>query len=843
MSTAGAGGLAALLPRTAAPGPSLAAPSKTYGFAQEPTDLRTERIFTLTVQLFPKRGVTGGPLFSCNAVMSTGRIHAVCACLLCLFVVVHAQSFTVKAIGQSSPLADSTNTLSVTIVSDTNLSAAESSAITISGLSGAVMRSIAGGDQTSIPLKGGEDLDVFSDGNLKIKRRGAWDSSSVLTLTVTKDRILTAGTTYAFEFDTRNPPYAMASPMVNISASGSAIIAATPMTKPGTSIHGVVEGADPLTVAIPMFTIRVIGQSTPVPAALNTLSVTLDATYNLAEGSTVTIAGLTGSQTADTASLDVTTTGGRLGSSGEWSQGQGRLVLRAASGGTRAGTATVVTFRLTNPSTPQSAPTISVEAALVSQDKRIGLIHAAAMTDDGSYRRPLFVLRPEFSVLRVEQRSCLTSSSNQLDIDMQLMLDLPAHSRFTLHGLHGVQEAEGSRLPLLSTPPLAFVHEYSIFSRSAAAIETRKEVPASTPVSFSITMRNGPIEQRSPGALSVSVQVELGQNMSSIDVPPTEAEAPSQQLLWGISTCKQALVMVEPKIVSSVIYQSNPLALASNTLTVSLDLNVEMTRGSVISIIGLQDTCTPKSGFVHLQPLSSSARRELDLRSFWTRADADEYALRIQVSALCCSSTTFSIAIPLNNCNFARSYRPVLLTGFVGAVATVGNRAAYNSQFNGGEPVEMSVVEGDLLGVAGGTLPLHVVVPSMRTQFLSQSNPLAGLPNTLNMTLVSAVDLAPASLVTLHGVRGVELASSSLVVESLKPGSFVEQARYYASPEIEQVILEVGRGGLRYVGLSAPSIRSACAGPPCHPACRGSGPLPFVLAVVGDLRMQVCDRR
>ena len=40
VSTAGAGGLAALPPRTAAPGPSLAAHSRMYQFAQKPTNLR-----------------------------------------------------------------------------------------------------------------------------------------------------------------------------------------------------------------------------------------------------------------------------------------------------------------------------------------------------------------------------------------------------------------------------------------------------------------------------------------------------------------------------------------------------------------------------------------------------------------------------------------------------------------------------------------------------------------------------------------------------------------------------------------------------------------------------------
>ena len=701
--------------------------------------------------------------------MATGasRVRAVLVCMLCRLIAVHAQSFTVKAIGQLSPLADSANSLSVTLVTDTDLSGAEGSEITISGLSGAVMKSITGGDQTSIPLQGGADLDAFSDGVLKIKGRGAWDPAGVLTLTVSEDRNVTAGTTYAFGFNTRNPPHAMASPVVTISASGSATIAPTAMTKPGTPIHGVVRGADPLTVAIPIFNIRAIGQSTPVPAAVNTLTVTLEATYNLEEGSTVTISGLTGSQTADTAGLGVTSTGGRLGSSGEWSQSEGRLVLRAASGGTKAGTACVVTFALTNPSTPQSSPPVSVEAALASQDSQIGVIYAAALTDAGSYRRPLVVVRPEFSVLRAEQGSCLTSSSNQLDIDFQLMFDLPAHSCFTLHGLHGVQEAEGSRLPLQSALPLSFVDPYCIFSGGAATMKTRSLVPALTSVSLSVTLRNGPNEQRSPGALSASVRVELGQNMSSIEVQQTDAEAPSQQLLWGIPTCKRALVMIEPRILSSAIYQSNPLALASNTFTVNFDLNVEMTRGSIISITGLQDTCTPKSGFVQVQALSE---RRLDLIASWGKTASLQLALLVHIGwsgASNQSMHSLTMNLQLQNCHYARRYRPLMIGGYI--LPPGGQLPQDGSPLNGGLMLEMSTIRQPREGVQDGSLPLLVVVPTMETKIILQSNPFAGQDNTLTVTLASTVNMSPHSHITLQGFRGIRDGSGDMNI-TCSPG-------------------------------------------------------------------------
>ena len=53
----------------------------------------------------------------------------------------------------------------------------------------------------------------------------------------------------------------------------------------------------PAALCVDGFTTRAIGQSTPVASANNTLSATLAPYHALAGGDTVTISGLTGSQT------------------------------------------------------------------------------------------------------------------------------------------------------------------------------------------------------------------------------------------------------------------------------------------------------------------------------------------------------------------------------------------------------------------------------------------------------------------------------------------------------------------------------------------------------------------
>ena len=138
-------------------------------------------------------------------------------------------------------------------------------------------------------------------------------------------------------------------------------------------------------MVVPEFLIKSIQQSTPVSSAINTLTITLIANYNLASRSRVTISGLTGSMTSDSASLPVSSTSGSLGTTGTWTKGSGQLVLLAASGGMAAGTACEVTLALNNPSTPQ--PSASVTVAAVIEDgsnNTVGAIAESAITKPGS---------------------------------------------------------------------------------------------------------------------------------------------------------------------------------------------------------------------------------------------------------------------------------------------------------------------------------------------------------------------------------------------------------------------------------------------------------------------------
>jgi len=120
---------------------------------------------------------------------------------------------------------------------------------------------------------------------------------------------------------------------------------------------------------LPTFGLGVIASPTVPPGTLtamlvngnnvknieNTITFTVQPSRDISAGDSITLAGLTGSQTADS-SLTLSGAGASVfGSIGSWTQSTGTLVLTVDTGQTLStGSDTVITFNLTNPATVSS---------------------------------------------------------------------------------------------------------------------------------------------------------------------------------------------------------------------------------------------------------------------------------------------------------------------------------------------------------------------------------------------------------------------------------------------------------------------------------------------------------
>jgi hypothetical protein len=107
-----------------------------------------------------------------------------------------------------------------------------------------------------------------------------------------------------------------------------------------------------------------LSDSNSMTGGTNTITFTIQPGANITVGQTITLAGLTGTQTADNASLTVGGAGATIfGSSADWTQSTGTLVLTVDSGQTLStGSDTVITFDLQNSATLGSGVTATLDA-------------------------------------------------------------------------------------------------------------------------------------------------------------------------------------------------------------------------------------------------------------------------------------------------------------------------------------------------------------------------------------------------------------------------------------------------------------------------------------------------
>jgi hypothetical protein len=496
---------------------------------------------------------------------------------LASIIAVGAQSFTTKAIGQSNPVAGASNTITVTLVSDTALAAADGSAVTVSGLTGVVASS-----PVTLVDAGDDGETIFSDGTTQ--GRGAW-SSGTLTLTVHSGGSVVASTTYTFKFVITNPASANTSPTINIQASGTATIASAAMTKPGTALYGVANGADPLTVQVPSFSVKSIQQSTPMSGATNTLTVSLTANFNLATGSKVTISGLTGSQTADSGSLTVSSTSNLLGTSGAWTQASGQLVLTAASGGTASGTVCVVTFVLYNPAAAQASPAVSVLAAIEDGSSgSVGSIASAAMTKPGTAlygvangADPLTVQVPSFSVKSIQQSDIMAGVPNSLTVSLTANFNLATGSKVTISGLTGSQTADSGSLTVSSTSNLLGTSGAWTQASGQLVLTAASGGTASGTVCVVTFVLYNPAAAQASPAVSVLAAIEDGSSGSVGSIASAAMTKPGTAL-YGVAN------------------GADPLSVIIHAISVSTSANAGVDTSSSLTITGTSTGLFSKSG-------------------------------------------------------------------------------------------------------------------------------------------------------------------------------------------------------------------------------------------------------
>ena len=230
---------------------------------------------------------------------------------------------------------------------------------------------------------------------------------------------VSGATSYTYERDTDS---GFSSPTTISSGTLDLTVNDTGLSKAVTYYYRIVatDGIETTTsntasIVIPaVFTTSTLSESTAVENLDSTYTLTIRPDAAIASG-TVTLVGLDASQTTDNASLSITSTNNIFGTTADWTQSTGTLVLTVST--TVPNNAdTVVTFTLQNPSYPNSGSTgITLDASASTQASISGTF--MSVSQDPFLNLPTF---PTIALISNEDdiitRSDLTNPANEVTI-------------------------------------------------------------------------------------------------------------------------------------------------------------------------------------------------------------------------------------------------------------------------------------------------------------------------------------------------------------------------------------------------------------------------------------------
>ena len=735
--------------------------SQGYVLSFEVQNRDAEQLTATTVSVsgdIPSGGGHDSLVESLTLVAATGDLMGVTGGAGPLLLV--AGEFQDGGVGQSSPLVSSSNTITVNITGSVDIAAG--STITITGLTGTqtVNGTLA---VTSSPA------DVFTS------NEGTWaESTGTLTLTVASGG-LSAGTTCTVSFEVQNGDSAQGnartvviSGTVEVGTHDSAIGDHT-LTSDTGDLMGVTGGAGPLLLVAGEFQDGGVGQSSPLVSSSNTITVNITGSVDIAAGSTITITGLTGTQTVN-GTLAVTSSPADVFTSNEgtWAESTGTLTLTVASGGLSAGTTCTVSFEVQNGDSAQgNARTVVISGTVEvgTHDSAIGDHTLTSDTGDlmgvTGGAGPLLLVAGEFQDGGVGQSSPLVSSSNTITVNITGSVDIAAGSTITITGLTGTQTVNGT-LAVTSSPADVFTSNEGTWAKSAGTLTLTVAsggLSAGTTCTVSFEVQNGDSAQGNARTVVISGTVEVGTHDSAIGNHTLTSDTGD---LMGVTGGAGPLLLAMGTFVVKDIGQSFPFVDGSNTITVSITGSVDIAAGSTITITGLTGTQTVDGT---LEVTSSPADVFTSNEGTWAKS-AGTLTLTVASGGLS-AGTTCTVSFEVQNGGSEQN----AVVGVVSGTIEVGG---FDS------PISDHNLEADttavLYGVTGGESPLKLVEVAFDVaSSIGQSFPFVSASNTITVTMFVNYDLPGDSTITITGLTGTKTddTDSLLIISSTLEGTGV----------------------------------------------------------------------
>jgi hypothetical protein len=723
---------------------------------------------------------------------------------------------------QNTPLAGVVNTITVTIKANCDLPAG--SKVTIHALTGSASNQAA-----SLALVGG---------NGGLESKGDWDGSA--NLTMTSAGMLQHGR-YEARFNLTNPETSQSSPQVMISATVKSVygdmspVVSTEMFKTGASLLSVTKGLDPLEIHVPTFVVRAIGQSNPVPGSSNFISITLIPSCDFEARSLITISGLTETLTPDvTTDFPVETLSPRgypqWFSSTSWTQSQGKLFFKLFNNsspssryqmesyiGMTFNTSFVFRFHVRNPLTEQQSPSVNITAAIWSPWGPLYSPINQEMTKESVMRLqvpkasdPLFIWKPVFTIQLMGQSNPLSKATNTLTVTFQTNFEVLPGSNFTITGLTGTMSPNTNRLGVgsggVGSAPLANPsHSVSKFSADLSPWN-QEEGKLTLLVTSSLNaheiyvvefeVRNSAVEQTNP---PIYLEASWDSNLSSTllegrgflagTVNKSEMSL-AREFRFGIANASLPLLTIFPRFDIKFIRQDYFYPNFTNTISVSLKANCNMTKNTSITILGLTGTQTDSAQIMLLETQDMGEKLHgLDrhqklitaevLRGHHFESSADWSQTHGRLVIVVANGTTgrkfrcdgdgkdwpmdfcfgrgtninttyevqFNLTQPVDNADFPRK---ISIQGFIEC-------GAFDSPVYISQMVQSNATIYDL---PGSSAPLFVYQPAILSTVLTQQSPFPGIPNLIQARFTFDIAVVPGARITISGFKSMQTVST-----------------------------------------------------------------------------------
>jgi hypothetical protein len=378
---------------------------------------------------------------------------------------------------------------------------------------------------------------------------------------------------------------------------------------------------------------------------------------------------------------------------------------------------------------------------------------------------PLLVYRPYFVVANISQSSPYPSSNNSISVTFATSVPLKSQSVITISGLHGsVTNSSFLDIPERSTNLASSGQWWS--QNGSIEVSVVTATIAGEIYTFAFTIKN---QECRRNAASVSIKATpVCFRWTEMRTDNSNSSALYQLQLLGIYRAQPEYIrpmrILSPSFVVYEVYQTSAFAGKNNTLNLRLATNVDMLKGTKITIsnvlVGMSQSTIPNACIDEDDDHDCTSSI---FQRTWTWDNASK-SLNIELTSIMHAGTNYSLSFMLTNPSCCQPAVTVTINANFGSCfEPVGATPRFNS----------SLLNRVARGNDTETAPLLVRCPQWVVKAIKHSTDLPCFDNVLTVDLQANVPITAGSRIEIIGLINSRTKDGQLPLSSSVPGMSV----------------------------------------------------------------------